>query len=286
MEHFFIISNSDRDMGQEKAKSIAKYLEQNGRTCSICTVDRFGGLSDEELGMLEEMPADTQCAIILGGDGTIIQVAGELAKKCVPLMGVNMGRLGFLAETDIDDVYPVLDKVMSDENYIEERMMLCGCPEINGEAGSETLALNDIVITRYGALRVIDYDVYVNGRLLTTINGDGIVVSTPTGSTGYSMSAGGPIVEPGARVILITPISAHKLNSRPIVLAPDDVVEIKIASDKYNDMSMVRATFDGGISYELGKGDSVLIKRADEVTRFIKVSKENFLKVMSRKLSS
>lgn len=286
MDRFFVISNVNRDPGMEKAQLVVNYLNDNGKVCNSCSLKRFSGVDEIESKVLDEIADDTQCAIVLGGDGTIIQVAGELAQKGIPLIGINLGKLGFLAEIDQDEIFPTLDKLMRDDCSVEDRMMLEGTPVINGTRGKSSLALNDIVITRSGPMRAIDYDIYVNDKHLTTITGDGIVVSTPTGSTGYSMSAGGPIVEPEAMVILITPISAHKLNSRPIVLEPDDIVTVRVKSESYDERKMVQASFDGGITYDMDKDDCVIIKRAQEITRVVRISAETFIDVLSRKLSS
>lgn len=286
MDKFYIISNIDRDPGQEKASVIHNYLLAKGKASDFCSLKRFA-VGDEDVNEpLNAIKEDVECAIVLGGDGTIIQVASEMAKKKIPVIGINLGRLGFLAEIDYDDVFSVLDKLIADDFYLENRMMLEGTTVIDDEVMPVNLALNDIVITRAGAMRVVDYDIYVNDKLLTTINGDGIVISTPTGSTGYSMSAGGPIVEPDARVILLTPISAHNLSSRPVVLSPDDVVKVKVVSGKYEGSAVANVCFDGGQMYEMNKEDFIYISKANVATKVLKISKESFLDVLSRKLSS
>lgn len=285
MDKFYCLSNSQRDPNGEHARRLADYLIKRGKSCEVCSLNRFTGITDTEAKTLECIPEDIECAIVLGGDGTIIQVAGALAKKKIPLIGVNLGRLGFLAEIDKDAIYPAIDKLLDNDFYLEERMMLKGVPMIAGKKGEEILCLNDVVLTRNGAMRVINYDIYVNDRLLTTVIGDGVVVSTPTGSTGYSMSAGGPIVEPDSMVILITPISDHKLNSRPIVLSPDDTITIKIASAGREDEKLVQASFDGGITYDMDINDGVIIERAKELAKVIKISKESFLDTLARKFS-
>lgn len=286
MDKFYVISNIDRDPGQVKAKQIVEYLEGKGKVCGVTSLARFSGTDENGMSRLEGISEDTQCAIILGGDGTIIQVAGELSRSNIPLIGINLGNLGYLAEIDAERTFETIDKLIDDDYTIEERMMLEGVPVIEGQEKRKNLALNDIVITRSGAMRAIDYEIYVNDRLLTTITGDGIVVATPTGSTGYSMSAGGPIVEPEAQVILITPISAHKLNSRPIVLEPSDVVTVRVKSQSYDGKKNVQASFDGGITYELAKGDEIVIRKASSITRVVRISAETFIDILSRKLSS
>jgi len=285
MDRFYIISNSNRDPNEEHAKRLTDYLEKRGKSCGFCSINRFVGENDTEVEILKKIPDDTQCAIILGGDGTIIQVAGFLAKKQIPLIGVNLGHLGFLAEIDKEAIYPAIDKLIADDFYLEDRMMISGTSIISGRQGEETLCLNDVVLTRNGPMRVTNYDIFVNDRLLTTVSGDGVVISTPTGSTGYSMSAGGPIVEPDSMVMLITPVSDHKLNSRPIVLSPDDVITVKIASAGRDGEKLVQASFDGGITLDMDINDGVVIRKADVSTKVIKISKESFLDTLARKFS-
>ena len=285
MNRFHVISNTYRDPNQEKANSIAQYLIARGKLCGISSLERAAVPEEYEAKLLSEMTGDVECALVLGGDGTIIQVAGVLAKKNIPLIGINLGNLGYLAEIELDKVYLALDKLINNEYSLQRRMMLEGLPIINGEEGKSSLALNDIVLTRFGSMRAIEYDIFVNDKLLTTIVGDGIVIATPTGSTGYSMSAGGPIVEPETHVILLTPISAHKLNSRPIVLKPDDIVTVKVKSESFDGNKFVQASFDGGLVYELDKDDAVTIRCASQVTSVIRISAETFIDVLSRKLS-
>lgn len=285
MDKFYVISNIDRDPDGQAAKAANDYLISKGKSCGYGSIARMALGRDIDDTALAKIPDDTQCAIIMGGDGTIIQAASYLAKKQIPIIGVNLGRLGFLAEIDKDSVYPALDRLMADDFFLEERMMLSGVCKIGEDSSNETLAINDIVFTRSRAMRLLNYDIYVNGRLLTTVSGDGVIVSTPTGSTGYSMSAGGPVVEPDSMVILITPISDHKLNSRPIVLSPDDEIVIKVCESSYMEENPAQVSFDGGVIFNMSVGDEVKIRRAKEITRVIKISKESFLNIISRKFS-
>lgn len=286
MDKFYIISNIDRDPEQERAGIIHNYLLAKGKTSDICSLKRKATGDEDVNEPLYAIGDDVECAIVLGGDGTIIQAAQVLAKKSIPLFGINIGRIGFLAEIDYDNVFDAIDRLIADDFYLENRMMIEGTTVINDDAMPKSMALNDIVITRAGARRVVEFEVYVNDKLLTTIKGDGVVISTPTGSTGYSMSAGGPIVEPDAKVILLTPVSAHTLNSRPVVLSPDDVIKVKVARNNYEGSSVATVIFDGGVSYELNRDDYIYINKAMVATKVLKMSKESFLEVLSRKLSS
>ena len=285
MDRFLVRTNESKDEGFEITNLIKNYLEKNGKTVELEIMD------DKKIYGKEEAYAfDTKnrpdIVIVLGGDGTFIQVASPISQLGLPIMGINMGNLGYLAEVDKDEVEPSLDKLIADDFHVEERMMLKGAVTVDGKLVNTHEALNEIVISRVGAIRVIRYEIYVNDKLLVSYDADGIIVSTPTGSTGYNMSAGGPIVEPDSRVLLVTPISAHTLNSRSIVLSPDDRLKVAIAPSRNNSPQEAQVCFDGGVWYSVDPGDSVEIVRSEQITRVIKMSKESFLDTLARKISS
>lgn len=286
MKKFHIISNIDKDVNLESAGKVAAYLKKRGCSCGISGITRTYGDNSSQNEAIKDISPDTEAVIVMGGDGTIIQVASQLAKKNIPLMGINLGNLGYLAEVDRDNIEPALKRLVEDDFHIEERMMLHGSVYSNDEKIATDRALNEVVISRVGTLRIIRYEIYVNDILLNTYEADGVIVSTPTGSTGYNMSAGGPIVEPDARVLLITPVAAHTLNSRSIVLSPDDVLKIVIAENRNHAPQDIQACFDGGSWYSLNPKDYVEIRRANRITRVIKMSEESFLDTLSRKISS
>jgi len=286
MKKFHVIANMDKDTGLAIAKSVTDYLISKGCEAAYDGIRRMYGDSSTQDEIVKSISDDIDAVIALGGDGTIIQVAGVLAKKRIPLLGINLGTLGYLAEVDRDNIEPTLDRLIADDFDIEERMMLKGSVYKDGSLVDTCRALNEVVIMRTGAVRVIRYEIYVNDRLLNAYEADGIIVSTPTGSTGYNMSAGGPIVEPDAKVILITPVSAHTLNSRSIVLSPDDKLKIVVAQSRIETPQETQICFDGGTCFEVNPGDYVNIERANRITRVIKMSKESFLDILSRKMSS
>lgn len=275
MKSFLVVSNKEKDPGNSVAGSIKEYLENRDCVC-YCEYVMHDDVSAERL---EKAAGAAQCVLVLGGDGTLIQVAGALAGWDIPLLGINLGTLGYLAEVERDHIIPTLERLILDEYDIEERMMLCADTK-----GSVQAALNDIVITRLGDLRVVRYRLNVNGKCLATYDADGIIVSTPTGSTGYNMSAGGPIVEPCASIILVTPICPHTLNTRSVVLSADDEIRIEICESKYRHEYEAYVSCDGAAAIELAAGDAVNIKKATGVTKIIKMSKEGFLEILSRKL--
>lgn len=229
---------------------------------------------------------DIDCVIVLGGDGTVLQAAWDALAHKVPLLGINLGTMGYLAEASRNDWKDALRKAASGDYGIEERMMLEGeYIRKNGAPCKVKYALNDIVFTRTGPMRTLNYEIYVNAQYLTTWHADGVILATPTGSTAYNLSAGGPIVEPGARMILLTPICPHTLNTRSIVLAPDDVVEIVIGHAVGDSAPAAEANFDGRATVALSDGDRVRVRTSEQVTRLVKVRERSFLETLRHKLS-
>ena len=227
-----------------------------------------------------------QCAIVLGGDGTLLQTSRELLGTDIPLIGVNFGHLGFLADVEAEAVEDMIDRLMADDYLIEKRMMLEGSIVRQGQVVSSMSALNDIVIGRSGVMGVIDFRVLVNGIRLNSYKADGMIVSTPTGSTAYSMSAGGPLVKPSASLIVMTPVCPHTLNTRSIVLDKDDVIEIEICQKKPSDSNESGYVYyDGDLATPLMYGDIISIKKSENSTDIIKLDSRSFLEVLRRKLN-
>lgn len=267
MDKFYIITNMLKDKTMETTNRIKNYIEAHGKECVLATPDKM-------------LPEGCDCVLVLGGDGTLIRAARDMHSYDVPLLGINMGTLGYLTEVELQNVEDALNQLFSSKAQVEKRMMLCGT--INGE--KQELALNDIVVTRLGALRVIHFKLYVNGELLSTYHADGIIVSTPTGSTAYNLSAGGPIVEPTASIIVITPICSHALNTSSIVLSAEDEIMIEITSDREGNTQTVGLSFDGECNMELQTGDHLVIRKSEEETELLKLSDVSFLERMRWKM--
>ena len=268
MNKFYLITNKAKDSTMETTCRIKEYIEKRGRECVLWTDG-------------ETMPRDVDCVLILGGDGTLIRAAREMCAYRVPLLGINMGRLGYLTETEVGDFEESLNFLMeNDDIRVEERMMLKGT--INDCI--EDVALNDIVFARSGALRIIQFKVYVNGELLNTYHADGVIVSTPTGSTGYNLSAGGPIVEPTASMIVITPICSHALNTSSIVLSAEDEVMIEVGKGRGNQTETASVSFDGEHNVEVHTGDKIVIRKSEDTTKLVKLSSVSFLEILRKKM--
>ncbi len=279
MECFYLIANNMKDRDLKISGTISDFFERNGKRCIVHAADtnKHGFYTQENT-----VPDEVDCIVVLGGDGTLIQAAHDMINRNIPLLGVNLGTLGFLADVEVEGLLPSLQSLLDGEYEIEERMMLDGMV-MTSDGVRESVALNDIVINRYGRLRIIEYKLYVNGRYLCSYRADGVIVSTPTGSTGYSLSAGGPIVEPRARMMVITPICPHTLNTRSIVLSAEDRVRIETVQGSQDVNRMAETTFDGRDSIVMGAGDSVCIAASQKTTKIVRIHKESFVTILGRK---
>lgn len=285
MEHFLIITNEVKDENLTRTEQIRTYLEAHGKRCTLCVVNH-ARIPDVKAGLMAE---GCDCILVLGGDGTLLRAAVDTLGMNIPLLGVNLGMLGYLAEVDEKHLDATLNRLLNGEYERESRMMLRGSIWYQGEQSmqqEELHALNDIVITRSGPLQIIRFRISVNGQFLNEYQADGIIVSTPTGSTGYNMSAGGPIVEPGAKLIVLTPVCPHMPGSRSIVLAPEDEIIIEIAKGKQGQDQEVEASFDGSRSKLLHTGDRIIIQKSEQETEIIKMSKVSFLETLHKKMNS
>lgn len=280
MEKFFVITNVNKDTELRVTQRIKDYLELKGAKCEIFSDNLC--LEDAEKRL--SIPKETECILVLGGDGTMLQAARENLKTDIPMIGINMGTKGYLTEIEVGSLMEALDCLLQDEYHIESRMMLNGVIHKAGQEMPAMCALNEISITRKGSLAVIHYNVYVNGKLLKVYSGDGIMVSTPTGSTGYNLSAGGPIATPQAELMLLTPICPHTFNTRTVILSPNDVVEIEIAHGRDGQTQEVEVNFDGNYKEILYSNDRVVIKKSSATTKIVKLSEESFLEVLHSKM--
>ena len=274
METFYIITNYSKDENYEVTGRIQSYIEKRGRTCILCERDEEGNL------LADRIPDQTDCVLTLGGDGTLIQAVRELRDRHLPLIGVNMGTLGYLTEIELPHIEEGLEKLFCGEFIPERRMMLQG----KLEGRKEDIALNDIVVARVGSIRVIHFNIYVNGQLLNSYQADGVIISTPTGSTAYNLSAGGPIVEPTAEMFVITPICSHALNTSSIVLSAEDEIVIEIGKGKGDTVEEASVTFDGADVIPVYTGDLITISRSEKTAKLLKLSEESFLETLRKKM--
>ena len=285
MDTFYIITNYQKDPEMTVAHEIRDYLKSKGKTCYIQQKEVEDPQGRYRYTDAQHVSDEVECVLVLGGDGTLLQAARDLVDRSIPLLGINMGTLGYLAEIDRKNIFPALDKLIGGEYTVEHRMMLTGTAIHQSRIMLADIALNDIVISRNGRLRVVDFNVYVDGAFLSSYTADGIIISTPTGSTGYNLSVGGPIVAPEASLILLTAIAPHTLNSRPIVL-PDFVeITIEIGTNHGTDIDGAEATFDGDTSVKLSSGDRIVITRSMREALMIKTKNTSFLEILREKMS-
>ena len=267
---------------------IQKYLEERGKICYIqreneSTTDGPGGLY--KYTNAAQVPEDVECVLVLGGDGTLLHASRDLLDRDLPLLGINVGTLGYLAEIEAANVEEALEKLITGEYSIENRMMLSGSVYRDGRLLIEDVALNDIVISRRGHLRVVDFHVYVNRTFLCAYRADGIILATATGSTGYMLSAGGPIVAPDASLLLLAAIAPHTLVSRPIILPDNDEVMVEVGVNSVTEHDGADVIFDGDTSLGLKSGDQIRVTRSEKQTRLVKINNTSFVEILRRKLN-
>lgn len=283
MRKFYLVTNKVKDPDFSFTYEIIDYLRGLGMECTCQDINEDLKYTRYRYTNADKVPDDVECIIVLGGDGTLIQAARDLNKKNIPMLGVNIGTLGFLTDVDKDNIYDALSAVIKDEYEVDDRMMLHGAVYRNGELIYDNTALNDIVINRCGTLKVIDFDVYVNGEYLNAYSADGVIIATATGSTAYSLSAGGPIVQPNAEIMMITPICPHTLNKRSIILSNNDTIEIVMSDNKSLKEERV-ASFDGELFCKMVTGDKIVITKAETKANFIKTNKLSFLQLIGTKM--
>lgn len=286
MEKFTIITNSVKDKNRSVTNKIADYLLSHKKECMVLEAEERRENQPYYYTDVSQISDDMECVIVLGGDGTLLQAARDVVDREIPLFGINLGTLGYLAEIEQHNIYPALDRLMSDRFTIERRMMLSGVILRNGQEIARDVALNDIVISREGPLRVVRFHNYVNDTFLNTYKADGIIISTPTGSTGYSLSAGGPIISPNASMLLMTPLAPHALNTRSIVFSPEDVITVEVGEGRDGSVEQGMAYFDGAASVPMVTGDNIRISKSKKDTRIIKINNISFLETLRNKMSN
>lgn len=282
MKKFCIIANRDKDENLAFTNQIIDFLVHNQCQVVIANeaTDNFHYTDSSSI------PIDTECVIVLGGDGTILHATHDLLHSNIPILGVNLGTLGFLAEIEMHNVRQSFSQLIQDQYQVEERMMLGATFESEHYDASSyeiNVALNDIVIARSGFSRIICVGIYVNGYWVQDYRGDGVIISTPTGSTGYNLSAGGPIVTPKSEMMIITPICAHSLNARSIVVSESDTIEVVIRESKKTQKEEAIATMDGERAINLSARDRIIIRKSEMKAKLIRMEKYCFFDLLRSK---
>lgn len=277
MKKVCVIANAGKESARETAEQLRTFFEQRGIVCPVLFED-----FSEQTSYEKALSDGVECAVVLGGDGTLIRVAGRLAEKKIPVVGINYGTLGFLTGAESVGADEVLKALVAGEYRIEERMML----EASVEGTVFGTALNDVVITRNGFSRIISVSISVNGTQVCNYRGDGVIVATPTGSTGYNLSAGGPVVAPATELFLITPICPHSLNARSILLSAEDELHLVVREEKKTQNEEAIVTLDGQRAKELAAEDRIVIRRAEKKAYFIQLNNHSFFDALHRKLGT
>ncbi len=227
-----------------------------------------------------ELPAGTEMLVVLGGDGTLLSVARLIKGRDVPILGVNLGSMGFLSEVTIEEMFPVLEQVLDGNYRVDHRMMLEAQILRQGTCIKEQSLLNDVVVNKSALARILTLEVTVDGNYLTTFQADGLILSTPTGSTAYSLAAGGPIIYPSLSSILLTPICPHTLTNRPIILPVDSTVEVTLRSEERD----AYVTLDGQLGLPFLENDVAKIHQSDYTVPLIKSPFRDYFEVLRTKL--
>jgi len=226
------------------------------------------------------IPAMVNLILVLGGDGTLISVARQVGDLKTPILGVNLGSLGFLTEVTLDELYPVLERVIQGDFTVSDRMMMDVVVLRQGQKVGRFRVLNDVVINKGALARIIDMEASVDDVYLTTFKADGLIISTPTGSTAYNLAAGGPIMSPGLHCLVISPICPHMLTNRPIIVPDESIIRVEV---KFQDEDVV-FTADGQVGMPLQGGDIVEVRRSKSSTLLVKSPSKDFFQVLRTKL--
>lgn len=273
MGNFWIITDREKDLNHETAQEIKRYLENHGEYAKIT------GVSSRP-----EEREKVDMAIVLGGDGSVLQTAKRFFGQEIPILGVNFGTLGFLTEVERPRIKKALDAVLDGRYEIERRMALTG-RLLSRDSGSPGLAVNEFIIGKQDFGHMITVNVYVDGDLLDSYVADGLLVSTPTGSTAYNLSAAGPVLAPGMEAMIITPICPHSLNKRSLVVSSQSEIRIQVGRTKesYEDDAAVRA--DGELLWNISTDDAISLEKAAATFDMVKLGDVSFYDKMRSKLN-
>lgn len=278
MSRIHIICKKKKEDAIEIARRIIKDYGTNN---DICLDEASAQIIDYKKSFeLEHVGEGADFIIVLGGDGTLLSVSRNLKGRDVPILGVNLGGLGFLTEISVEELPSMIEKVLQSDYDVSRRIMLDVKVRREKEDVFEFSILNDAVITKDALARIIDIETYVNDEYLTTFKGDGLIVSTPTGSTGYSLAAGGPLLYPSMKNIIVTPICPHMLTNRPIILPEEAAIRaILMSMDE-----KVILTLDGQVGFPLKYYDEVIVKKSPYTISLIKSSSKGYFEILRTKL--
>ena len=279
MEVIGVIAKPSRENTRTVLETLLPWLRQRTRTILL---DKDTAATVQETSTLSraEVAQEAQLMLVLGGDGTFLSVARMIGDRGTPILGVNLGSLGFLTEITLEDLYPTLEKVLAGDYRVEERLMLSAAIVSAGVESPRQLALNDVVINKGALARIIHLETHINRQYVTTFRADGLIVATPTGSTAYSLSAGGPIVYPTMDALILSPICPHTVTNRPLVVPGDSVLEITLKTPSEN----VMVTLDGQVGLPIQHEDTLRVQRARTRIRVVQPYRKNYFEILRMKL--
>lgn len=248
--------------------------------CVLIPAKEAALLGHEEHGVRNISQCSIDMALSIGGDGTLLNVCRRTYEQAVPVCGINFGTVGFLVDIELDEIETKLQKILDKEYRIEKRLMLSGCVVHAGKKSYKGSAVNDIVVTKGGLARMLRFDLSINDTCIANYKADGLIISTATGSTAYSLSAGGPIVNPLVKALVLTPICPHTFDIRSMVISENDSVRMRIKAGHPE----IFVTFDGQKSYQIADEDEVIVRKAKHPARIVKFGDKDYYRTMKEKL--
>ena len=292
LKNFLIIANEVKDPGLKWTKTVLAKLQSRGADAALLMGNDLDGLTNNLKGI--------HCVIVMGGDGTMLRVAQALKGNTVPVIGVNLGVVGFMTEVVVSEIDSMIDRLLSGDYMIEDRMMLSGKvitdkistensaenPKENQKENPIVDALNDIVLARENSLRLIAVRIEVNDKYFDTIEADGIIISTPTGSTSYNLSAGGPVVQPDAKLMVMTPISPYSMSKRSVVFGADDRITLELVEKRKDSENIGLVSFDGANNFHMELGDKVEIRASENIFRLVKFDEASVYEILKKKIEN
>jgi NAD+ kinase len=284
IKHCGIVANKRKPHIGDLVFKLTSWLEAKG-VAPLVWDDLGDVVKRDDLRSLDDVAGGSDIVIALGGDGTLLRAARAVGDRMIPVLGVNVGSLGFLTEVTVDEMYESLEEILGGGFRYEDRMNVDGAVFRDGEQTASFTALNDIVINKGALSRVIEIKLAVDCGYVTTYTADGLIISTPTGSPAYSLSAGRPIVNPAIEAIIATPICPHTLAVRPMILAPTQELSVDLwAGHSLHGEPEVKLTVDGQVGFDLLSGDRIVFTRSDQKTRLVLSGYRTFYEVLSSKL--
>ena len=286
MDKFLIVTNQDKDKDLSVSKEIQRYILERGRECQLA--EPLVGTNPVETGYtdLTKLQEDIDCVIVLGGDGTFIQTVRDFAGLDIPMVGVNMGTVGFLTTIELDDLYSGLDALIDGDYTIQNRMLLRGAVYRDGRRLQKSIAFNDVIVTRSGFSRIVELKIYVNDQLVDIYAADGVIISTPSGSTGYNLSAGGPVVFPGTEMMIVTPICPHSLSARSVVVPAQAKIKVEVGRRRKTQKEEALVTYDGDTVWELESSDVVEIVQGSKKVPVVNIRQKSFCDILRTKMKN